>query len=417
MSEEQYDGARVVACQHGARRRYAVPRMLEQAGVLERFYTDSTAHSPLGRFAALWGNRASAVMKRLVNRRVNGVPADKLRSIDYYNLSEIGQRMIGRSKTGIELFRQRDSQLSASMIKRGVGRADIVYSMYHENLDFIKFCKDQGLGVVLDVYINPMTHTLMKKEYQKFPHWGGCPADDAIVLEDGMWKEAAALADILVCPSEWVAQGVRELTPEATDKIRIIPYGCSIDYEGRVNQPVPGRILFAGGYPLRKGLRYLAMAATQLKKENPEIEIRVAGLFPETVTGHPICKDLVFLGKLEKGQMQREYLSSDCFVLPSLSEGFAGVIAESIGAGCPVVVTRESGAPIIEGREGLFFEAADVDSMVSAVRKMVEDRSLRDSCSQACIERASFFGEEAWRERLIPAVLEAYPARKESKAD
>ena len=77
-----------------------------------------------------------------------------------------------------------------------------------------------------------------------------------------MWAEVAGLADILLCPSEWVATGVRELSPEHADKIRIVPYGCSINYEGRLNQPVRGRVLFAGSDIVRKGIQDLAEAAT-----------------------------------------------------------------------------------------------------------------------------------------------------------
>ena len=400
---------RVLACQHGARRRYAVPRMLEQGGVLNAFYTDSSASSALGKFSAQFGSHAPQVMQRLANRKIRGVPDHKIYSSDAYNFYEFGQKLLRSKKRGLELFRQRDQMFSRTMKRWGLQKANIVYSMYHENLDFIRWAKSQGLAVVLDVYINPMTHALMVDEFAEFPHWGGCPDNPSILLEEQMWKDAAAQADLLICPSEWVASGVRTLTPAATEKIRIVPYGCSIDYGGQTNQPVAGRVLFAGGYPLRKGLRYLAQAATQLKDSVPELDIRIAGLFPPEVVNHPICKDLNFLGKLSSSQMQQEYLSADCFVLPSLSEGFAGVVAEAIGAGCPVLVTPESGSPIVDGREGLIFPARNVEALADAIQRMVGDRALRQQCSFQCLEQASFYSEKEWQARLIPAVLSAAP--------
>ncbi len=383
--------------------------MLEQGGVLEAFYTDSSAHSALGKFSSAFGAHAPQVMKRLVSRKIRGVPENKIFTSDAYNLYELGQKIFRAQKRGIELFRQRDRMLSSTMKRWGLRNADIIYSMYHENLDFIRWAKAQGLAIVIDVYINPMTHALMVDEFSEFPHWGGCPDELAILLEEQMWKNAAGLADILICPSEWVASGVRMLTSEAAEKIRIVPYGCSIDYGGRTNQPVVGRVLFAGGYPLRKGLRYLAQAATQLKKSMPELDVRIAGLFPPEVVNHPICKDLNFLGKLASSQMQEEYLSADCFVLPSLSEGFAGVVAEAIGAGCPVLVTPESGSPIENGREGILFLSRNVAALTDAIQRMVGDRAFRQRCSLQCLEQASFYSEKEWLARLIPAVLSAAP--------
>jgi glycosyltransferase involved in cell wall biosynthesis len=135
--------------------------------------------------------------------------------------------------------------------------------------------------------------------------------------------------------------------------------------------------LFAGGDALRKGLHYLGEAASLLKKEISELDVRVAGALPDKVTQHTICKDLHFLGKLTSEQMKEEYLSADCFVLPSLSEGFAGVVAEAIGAGCPVVVTKESGSPVVHEREGLVIPSKNPQAIADAITRIVSDRDFR----------------------------------------
>jgi glycosyltransferase involved in cell wall biosynthesis len=244
----------------------------------------------------------------------------------------------------------------------------------------------------------------MQKEFEKFSDWGGCPDRSAVEQEERQWKETASLADLLVCPSEWVADGVRALTPDASKKIRVVPYGCSINFDGRTNQPEPGRILFAGGYPLRKGLHYLAQAATRLKGAGINVDVRVAGMIPSGVADHPICKDLHFLGKLNAEQMKTEYLSADCFVLPALSEGFASVVAEAISAGCPVVVTKQTGSPIIHEREGLIVASCDSTALAGAIRRMVEDRGLRDRCAAHCLEQRSFYSEDQWCRRWIAAL-------------
>lgn len=404
MIENEEEKPQVLACQHGARRRYAVPRMLERAGMLAAFYTDSSAHSPLGKCASLFGRRAPEAMRRLAGREITGVPEDKIFSSDAYNLHEFGEKLLGVQKQGIHRFRKRSKRFSRSMQRKGLQEADVVYSMFHENLDFIHWAKAQGRCIVVDVFLGPQTNQVMKAEFTAFSDWGENPSEAIIHLEEKMWKDSIELADVLVCPSEWVAEGVRTLSPASSGKICIVPYGCSIDYGGRTNQPVQGRILFAGGYALRKGLRYLAQAATQLKASNPEIDVRIAGMLPSSVVNHPICKDLNFLGKLGAEQIKVEYLAADCFVLPSLSEGFAGVVAEAISAGCPVIVTPECGSPIVDGREGLMVPSRNAEALVEAIQRIVTDRNLRNHCAKECLKQASTYTEKEWGARLTKAI-------------
>jgi len=395
---------RILVCQHGARHRYAVPRMLETADMLAALYTDSSALSMLGACAAFCGKYAPAALKRLANRKINGVPRQKIFSSDVYNAYEFGQKLLGVSKQGYSLYRQRDRMLSRRMIKWGLQGSNLLYTMYYDNLDFVRWAKSQGVRVAVDVYINPQTSEVMKEESALFPDWGRRPDESIIHQEDEMWRQVAELADLLLCPSEWVAEGVRNLTPAAADKIRTVPYGCSIDFQGRTNTPVKGRVLFAGGDPLRKGLHYLAQSATKLKCEFPQLDVRIAGAIPDHIVNHPVCKDLNFIGKQTTEQMKEEFLSADCFVLPSLSEGFAGVVAEAIGAGCPVIVTKEAGSPVLDGREGVVVPSRDADALTEAMFRMMRNRDFRSQCSSACLDQVSFYSETEWLSRLISAI-------------
>ena len=397
---------RVLVCQHGARHRYAVPRMLERAELLTALYTDSSVNSFLGTCSKLMGALTFSQMRSIARRICKGVPAEKIFSSDCCLPVEFKQLLLNSQKTGIHLFYQRHQILSRRMEQWGLQDANIVYSMYHESLDFIRWSKGRGAKSVIDVFISPITDQVMGHEYRIFPDWSREQDLEAISLEKKLWDEAAELADLLICPSEWVAEGVRKISPQTTDKIKIVPYGCSIDYQGRTNVPIIGRVLFVGTDALHKGLHYLAQAVTQLKSSLPELDVRVAGLLPVEVTGHPVCKDLTFLGKLNSEQVKEEYLSADVFVLPSLSEGFAGVVAEAISAGCPVIVTKESGSPVVHEREGLIVPSRDMKALAAAIEKVVTNRELRSTLSKRCREQVSFYSEREWSRRLISAILD-----------
>jgi glycosyltransferase involved in cell wall biosynthesis len=138
----------------------------------------------------------------------------------------------------------------------------------------------------------------------------------------------------------------------------------------------------------------------------PELEVRVAGAMPAVVQNHPVCKDLNFLGQLGVVQMENEFLSADVLVLPALSEGFAGVVAEAIGAGCPVIVTKEAGSPIVHGREGLIVPSRDAGALAEAMQRIVTDRPLREHCAAECLKQIPYYDEAKWRERLVDVLQE-----------
>lgn len=152
MTQSHKKPPQVLLCQFGARRRYVVPALLEQADMLAGLYTDSSAMSHVGKAAKLFENLMPSSLKRLARREIKGVSASRVFSSDAPLLVETAQTILGRRKRGMSLYMQRHNILSKRMMKRGLQNADIVYSMYYENLSFVRWAKSQGLKSVVDVY-------------------------------------------------------------------------------------------------------------------------------------------------------------------------------------------------------------------------------------------------------------------------
>jgi len=243
-----------------------------------------------------------------------------------------------------------------------------------------------------------MSYTLAGKTRQS--------EQDCSYSED-LFKRAADFADMLLCPSEFVADGVRALCPKHAHKVRICPYGNSINYGGRTSKPVKGRFFWAGGDWVRKGLHYMAEAADVLKKIYHDMEFRVAGITDTEVVNMKRFRSMTFLGKLDKRQMKDEFINADAFVFPTLSEGMAGVIIEAIAAGCPVITTKAAGIDSIEdGVSGLIVPVRDVKAIVLSIERLYLDRELRDRIALATKNLASLYTEEAWGRRLIELIRE-----------
>ncbi|WP_157472874.1 glycosyltransferase family 4 protein [Frankia sp. EAN1pec] len=68
--------------------------------------------------------------------------------------------------------------------------------------------------------------------------------------------------------------------------------------------------------------------------------------------------------------------SADVLALPSLEEGSALVTYEAQASGCALLVSRQSGAVLTHGEQGLLHEAGDVDTLAAHLRQLEHDRSL-----------------------------------------
>lgn len=154
---------------------------------------------------------------------------------------------------------------------------------------------------------------------------------------------------------------------------------------------------------LRKGAQYLGAASRLLKTKGSAIDVVAAGV-SDRVRALPSMNAVTFLGHLGRTEMDREFSEADVFVLPSLAEGSASVVFEAMAAGLPVVVTPGAGSVVTHGKEGFIVPERDPEALAAAIERIVSDRSLRESMSQASQETAALYDEKHWGDRLVEAL-------------
>lgn len=381
---------KVIVAQMGSRRRYRIPQMLHKAGLLERLYTDTSNRSLVGRI----------VGKKMFKGRIlpEELPSDKVFSTDYPLLADVRYKCFP-SKDPLAVFLCKNKLLGKYMICKGLGNANIVYNFGVGSYDFLKYASSNGLKVVTDVFMSPTT-------FQSYSDDEWCENRRTYKLIQGQYDELNRyvfdVSDVLLCPSKEVADGIRNISLDYNSKIKICSYGSGIDYKDRMNKPVKGRFFWAGGQWLGKGLHYLAGAADELGQKYPEMEFRAAGIIDPEVINMEKFKNITFLGKIDKEQIQEEFLAADAFVFPTLSEGMAGVVIEAIAAGCPVITTKAAGIDDIEdGKSGLIIPAKNKDVITESIERLYLDRDLRNSISKETIKLAGLYTEEAWGKRFV----------------
>jgi len=91
-----------------------------------------------------------------------------------------------------------------------------------------------------------------------------------------------------------------------------------------------------------------------------------------------------FFGQILNEKIPEFLASANCFVLPSVSEGFGIVILEAMAAGVPVIATNVGGIPdIIEnGKNGILVEPKNPEAIVKAIIKIFSDSQFAQKLVQ-----------------------------------
>ena len=297
-----------------------------------------------------------------------------------------------------------DEALAWPMRIRGLQVADIVVNYHGNGGSFLSYAKWLGARIVTHFVITPKYLEIEHGERALWPGWESDRTSPSILAfyRDRM-SSSVALSDLYLCPSQAVARDLADLSGFDAARARILPYEVS-GVLLRQAKPRRGRVLFAGAAGLRKGILYLAQAATLLKHRNIDVEIVVAGPVTPGIRSRPETRDLIFLGMLDRERMADEFARADVFCLPSLAEGSATSIYEALANGLPVVTTLLSGPVVRDGVEGLIVPERNAEAIADALTRIAADRRLRESMSAAALAAATRYSDEACGEQFIRVI-------------
>lgn len=198
-------------------------------------------------------------------------------------------------------------------------------------------------------------------------------------------------ADVVVVPSHYSASVACEVYALPPAKVAVVPEPIDLAewrrrFRAAIRRPRgrPTVLAVARMYP-RKRLADLLEAAVALRGRIPDAQIRIVGDGPEGERLRALHARLrlgdtvVLLGSLPRGQLSLEYVSADCFCLPTVQEGFGIAFAEAMAAGLPVVACRAAAVPemVADGESGLLVEPRDPRALAGALERVLMDEGLR----------------------------------------
>lgn len=391
---------RVIVAMLGARRHYAVPRLLYEAGMLERFYTDSyIGNKPWLEW--LLGTVPPSVrprgLQRWLGRKDAVLPQDKVTSFEVFGWHYAWQRYRGNTVShGKVVYAEFAARFNRHVISSYPLSAEVVWGFNGACLELLQWAKSRGMRCIVEQTIAPMQiqHQLLSEELARWPNWQ--PSLKSMVYPNPLSvreEEEWALADVIVAGSEFVADSMR-LCGVSAERIRVVPYGVDSRRFKRIDcsqHTGPLRLLFAGEVGLRKGVPDLLEALRRLGPEN--VEAMLAGqiaLAEDKVLPYRTVAD--FLGFVPRAKMSELFKWADVFVLPSLVEGSATVIYEALISGLPVITTPNAGSIVRDGVDGFIVPIRDPEALAQAIKRYRDDRDLLTKHQAATAENCERAG-------------------------
>lgn len=218
------------------------------------------------------------------------------------------------------------------------------------------------------------------------------PIDRRIVEKE---LQEYAEADLITIPSTFVYRTFAEkgVPPE---KLRRLPYGVDLS----LFHPLPKedgvfRVLFVGGYSIRKGISYLFEAIRPLARKRA-IEVWFVGCPSPDAQEilHSNADVFTDKGPHPRSRLSWFYSQASVLVQPSLEEGMSLVLAQAMACGVPVIATTNTGVEdlIVDGVEGFIVPIRDPKAIREKIQWMLDNPAKRQAMGDAASDRVKSLG-------------------------
>ncbi|QEH66970.1 glycosyltransferase family 1 protein [Cellulosilyticum sp. ST5] len=170
-------------------------------------------------------------------------------------------------------------------------------------------------------------------------------------------------------------------------------------------------ILYIGTLEPRKNIETLIEAFKRFKiegdKSNAEIKLVLAGkkgwlyegIFKK-IQELGLEDDVVDLGYIDEIDKPALYQMAQCFVFPSIYEGFGIPVIEAMAAGTPVITTNVSSLPEVAGEAGLLVDPKDTIAIAESMYQLTTNEAKKQELIQKGYTQAQKFSWETSAEKL-----------------
>jgi alpha-1,3-rhamnosyl/mannosyltransferase len=287
-----------------------------------------------------------------------------------------------------------------------IGRAEraltaAAYVLWMKLLDCdVMFGPNYFLPRLLGAIARRRVVTVHDLTYKRFPDL--LQKETLHSLERHMAREIAA-ADAVICVSESTRRDLLEFYEIDSRRVFTIHSGVipsPEDGEGSPSQMRGGPlaalgvtryILFVSTIEPRKNLDVLLDAFARLSYDGELVVVGRIGWKSEDIVPRLRAPRVRHLDYLEPEALAEVYAGAELFVFPSHYEGFGFPLLEAMAHGVPSIAARSSSLPEIGGEAVLYFDPRDAPELESLMKRVLNDRALRDDLAARGRARAAQF--------------------------
>jgi glycosyltransferase involved in cell wall biosynthesis len=270
-----------------------------------------------------------------------------------------------------------------------------------------RFCPVPSVISIMDMSFEYFPELFAKKDLHQLQSWTRYSAKNAAKI---LTISEASKSDIIKfynVPEDKVVVthlGVREVE---SSKYNVLSME-SLQDKYKINKPY---ILFVGTLQPRKNIERLVEAFSKLRTKNQELSnydlvvIGKKGWLYEPILAAPkkfgVEDSVKFLDFVPDEDMPAFYKNAECYVLPSLYEGFGLPVLEAMKYDCPVITSNISSLPEAGGDAAVYFDPKDVQDITNKIAMVLSDSALqKDMIKKGREQLKKFSWEKTAKETL-----------------
>jgi glycosyltransferase involved in cell wall biosynthesis len=258
-----------------------------------------------------------------------------------------------------------------------------------------------------------MSRNLLPFQWREMARYGPSKMLLRLVALRRLQQRSFRIADGVIFLSDFARQTVVRSTGPLAGQVAVIPHGVD---EGFFRAPrrqcelaqytmaKPLRLLYTSMIDVYKHQPIVAQAVAQLRREGIPVSIDfVGGAYPKAVDRlrtvmHREDSRETFLhtkGQVPHAELPGLYHAADAFVFASSCENLPNILLEAMAAGLPIACSGRGPMPEVLGDGGLYFDPLRPREVTAALRKLVQDASLRARLASNAHDRARDFSWSA----------------------
>lgn len=286
-------------------------------------------------------------------------------------VNSIGNRLFNKIKNKLltsQVVVNEQNEIKAESVKKiKEGNFDIFHPTYYDDY-FMPYIGNK-----------PFVLTIYDLIHQIFP-------DNLMYLPDKS-KEMIQRADRIISISENTKKDLINIFGIDENKVDVTYLANSLQAEfdhvsDEFKQKIPkDYLLYVGSRFGYKNFLFFSRMFSSLKSKYKNLNIVTTGSTFDSTEQYWLNKlgiqNCVYNTFVSDNELSYLYKNAIAFVFPSMYEGFGLPVLEAFSCGCPAIISSSSSLSEIGGNAVVYFEPKNPESMLQALKSVIDDPDLR----------------------------------------